>query len=251
MVAGRTVAPQGRCPCERLTRVHPLPSGAREGGCGLGRTRPRRPEVRGRRDEWGQQRRAFLDSLGPTAFSRDTMSVDERRREAAGKRESELSRRERKRVPSRARLTCAHGQGGQRAAHRSARAHARACRTSRTSERDVQGPTGTARGRPPAPAPHETLTDPSCEAVAPARGSGQLIVASPRCLEDLEGAREGRGGGPRGGGGEDEDAPAVPPLRSPPELHRARLAPSWTSMKRMGRSGSRRRCRERSVDQGR
>jgi len=44
------------------------------------------------------------------------MRIDRRRREAAGEREAELSRRERKRVPSRARLTCAHGKGGQRAA---------------------------------------------------------------------------------------------------------------------------------------
>jgi len=56
------------------------------------------------------------------------MSTDRRRREAAGERERELSRRERKRVPSRARLTCAHDEGGQRTAHRSARVHARALR---------------------------------------------------------------------------------------------------------------------------
>ena len=197
----------------------------------------------------GDDETSFLDSLGPTAFRRDMMSNDRRRREAAGERRDELSRRERKRVPSRARLTCAHDEGGQCAAHRGARVHARACGTSRVSRRDAQGPTCPARGRPPGPARPHVPVRPLCGTVLRARGPSKLIVASSKRREELERAREGRGGGPRGGGGEDEDAPALPLQQSPPALLQARLVPSRTSSKGVHQSTSRRRCRERSVDE--
>ena len=117
-------------------------------------------------------------------------------------------------MPSRARRTCAQREGGQRAAHRSTRLHARARSTGGESRRDAHGPERAAGGRPPAPGPHDTPAVPSCAPDAPARGSSQLNVASSKCLDDLAGTREGRRGEARWGGGE-EDAPALPPLQSP------------------------------------
>jgi len=119
------------------------------------------------------------------------MRIERCRREAASEREAELSRRERKRVPSRARLTCAHGEGGQRAVPIRAAVHVRAYGTSRESRRDVQGPRRAARGGPPARAPPDPPVRPLCEIDLHARGSSKLIVAYQRRLEALACARRG------------------------------------------------------------